>query len=312
MGYLCGSNLTIETMKHLFTTIACSLLLATGTSAQSPYIALQGASESAQGLTVSQPRTILAVDLEVECDRILAGPYARYAQKFLGLRAPLTDKTVWTVKNARTSLIDAETALFAGALKSPEKHTYIYAEADDEFPRVLIDKTSVQVPTLEDAARDAVNTIYSLRRHRMELITAEAGENVFGEGLKSALAEIDRLEQSYLELFLGKRTITISSHRYVIYPQTDKQQYVVCRFSAAAGVLPDNDLSGDMVMLQIEPAEPQTAGIAAGEREPSVVSCRVAAPSKCKVICNSLQFESVELPIFEFGRTVPVALPRRK
>ena len=312
MGYLCGSNLTIETMKHLFTTIACSLLLETGASAQSPYIALQGASESAQGLTVSQPRTILAVDLEVECDRILAGPYARYAQKFLGLRAPLTDKTVWTVKNARTSLIDAETALFAGALKSPEKHTYIYAEADDEFPRVLIDKTSVQVPTLEDAARDAVNTIYSLRRHRMELITAEAGENVFGEGLKSALAEIDRLEQSYLELFLGKRTITTSSHRYVIYPQTGKQQYVVCRFSAAAGVLPDNDLSGDMVMLQIEPAEPQTAGIAAGEREPSVVSCRVAAPSKCKVICNSLQFESVELPIFEFGRTVPVALPRRK
>ena len=46
MGYLCGSNLTIETMKHLFTTIACSLLLETGASAQSPYIALHGATES--------------------------------------------------------------------------------------------------------------------------------------------------------------------------------------------------------------------------------------------------------------------------
>ncbi len=305
-------NLTIETMKHLFATIACSLFLTTGASAQSPYIALQGASESAQGLTVSQPRTILAVDLEVECDRILAGPYARYAQKYLGLRAPLTDKTVWTIKNARTSLADTETALFAGALKSPEKHTYIYTEADDEFPRVLIDKTGVQVSTLEEAARDAVNTIYALRRHRMELITGEAGENVFGEGLKSALAEIDRLEQSYLELFLGKRSITTSSHRYVIYPQTDKLQYVVCRFSTATGLLPDNDLSGDMVLLQINPTEPQTTGIAASEREPSVVSCRVAAPSECKVICNNDQFKSVTLPIFEFGRTVYVALPRRK
>ncbi len=201
---------------------------------------------------------------------------------------------------------------FAGALKAPEKQIYKYTEAEDEFPRVLIDKTGIKVSTLEEAASEAVNTIYSLRRHRMELITGDAGENVFGEGLKAALDEIDRLEQSYLELFLGKRIVTTSSHRYVVYPQTDKQQYVVCRFSAADGLLPDNDLSGDMVLLQINPTEPQTTNIAASEREPSVVSCRVAAPSECRVICNGRQFESVTLPIFEFGRTVYVALPRRK
>lgn len=299
-------------MKRFFITITCALAAMLGASAQNPYISLQGASESAQGLTVSQPRTILAVDVEVECDRILAGPYARYAQKYLGLRAPLTDKAVWSVKDARTSLADTETALFAGPLKEPEKHTYVYTEADDEFPRVLIDKTGIQVSTLEDAARDAVNTIYSLRRHRMELITGDAGENVFGEGLKSALAEIDRLEQSYLELFLGKRTITTSTHRYIIYPQAEKLQYVVCRFSASAGLLSASDLSGDMVLLQTHPIEPQTTGIAASEREPSVASCRVAAPTECRIICNGHEFESVMLPIFEFGRTVYVALPRRK
>ncbi len=32
-------------------------------------------------------------------------------KKYLGLRAPLTDKTVWTLKDARTSLADTETAL---------------------------------------------------------------------------------------------------------------------------------------------------------------------------------------------------------
>ena len=66
------------------------------------------------------------------------------------------------------------------------------------------------------------------------------------------------------------------------------------------------------MLLQINPTEPQTTNIAASEREPSVVSCRVAAPSECRVICNGRQFESVTLPIFEFGRTVYVALPRRK
>ena len=300
-------------MKRFFISLTVAAwFTAVGTSAQNPYISLQGATESDEGVTVSQPRTILAVDVEVECDRILAGPYARYAQKYLGLRAPLTDKTVWTVKNARTSLADTETALFAGALPQPEKHTYIYSDAADEFPRMLIDKTGTQVSTLEDAARQAVNTIYALRRHRMELITGEAGENVFGEGLKSALAEIDRLEQSYLELFLGKRTLSTSTHRYILYPQADKQQYVVCRFSASTGLLPASDLSGDMMMLQITPNAPQTAGIEAGKRDLAVVTCRVAAPSECRVICNGYQSESVTLPIYEFGRTILVALPRRK
>lgn len=284
-----------------------------GASAQNnPYISLQGAVETQYGLTVALPRTILAVDVEVECERTLAGPYARYAQKFLGLRAPLTDKTVWTVKDARTSLADTETALFAGTPAPAQKQTYDYSEADDEFPRVLVDKTGIGVSTLEDAAREAVNTIYSLRRHRLELITGEAGENVFGAGLQAALDEIDRMEQSYLELFLGKRTFAASSHRYIVYPQADKMKYVVCRFSPTAGLLPASDLTGEMILLEINPADPQTTGIAASEREPSVVSCRVAAPSECRIISGSREFETVTLPIFEFGRTVYVAVPRRK
>lgn len=54
-------------------------------------------------------------------------------------------------------------------------------------------------------AQDAANAIFSLRRHRIDLVTGEAGENVFGAGLKAALEEIDRLEQEYLSLFLGKQ-----------------------------------------------------------------------------------------------------------
>lgn len=299
-------------MKRLFTVMGCLLLATAGASAQNPYVALQGAVETAGGVSVSQPRTILVVDVDVECDRVLAGPYARYAQKYLGVRAPLTDKTVWSVKDARTALADNATAQLAGTLQAPQQHTYAYADAADEFPRMPIDKTGMQVPTLEDAARDAANTIYSLRRHRMELITGEAGENVFGEGLKAALDEIERLEQGYLELFLGKRTIATSTHRYFVYPQSDKMQYVVCRFSATDGLLPDSDLSGDMVLLKIDPLEPQTAGIAAAKADASTAACRVAAPSVCQVICNGQTFGNVTLPIFEFGRTIQVTMPRRK
>ena len=175
------------------------------------------------------------------------------------------------------------------------------------------DKLEMTTSSLEDAARAAAERIYSLRRHRLDLITGEAGENVFGQGLDAALKEIDRQEQSYLELFLGKHVTTTSTRRYVVYPQTDKKQYIVCRFSPAGGLLPENDLSGDIVLLQIEPSGAEAgAGLEAGPKETNVVRCRVADPSTCTVLSGGQEYARTVLPVFEFGRTINVALPRRK
>lgn len=280
--------------------------------AQSPYIAPQGALEQNGGIVLSQPRTTLAVDLTIERDVTLSGPYARYAQKFLGVRAPLTDKTSYAVTGASVSLLD-ETAYLRAQEPAPATQRVVsHAASDEEFTRIQPDKADMLTPTLEDAARDAANTIFSLRKHRMELITGEAGENVFGEGLNAALEEIARQEQSYLELFLGKRVLTTETRRFVVSPKQDKKQYILCRFSAAQGLLPDSDLTGDIVLLQIEPSGDTTTTIEASAKEPSVVVCRVADPSTCTVICAGREYARTVLPIFEFGRTINVALPRRK
>ena len=292
--------------------LALALAICGGAAAQNPYIALQGANETADGIVVSQPRTVLAVDVTVEKDVTLSGPYARYAQKVLGVRAPLTDKTGWAVTGAAVALLDAKACLDAPAPAELSRRVMTHAASDDEFARLQADKNDMTVLALEDAAREAANTIFSLRKHRLELITGEAGENVFGEGLKSALAEIERLEQSYLELFLGKRIVTTETRRYVVYPQADKKQYIVCRFSPAAGLLPESDLSGDMVLLQIEPSGNTSNALEASAKETNVVACRVADPSVCTVIAGGREYARAVLPLFEFGRTINVALPRRK
>lgn len=295
-----------------FRLLAFALLMAGGASAQNPYISLQGATETASGVQVSDPRTILAVDLMVEQDVVLSGPYARYAQKYLGVRAALTDKTTWSIKSAHVALLDSEKCLRAEPLNPSASRVQQYADSPSEFARLQPDKTDMTTPTLEDAARAAAERIYSLRRHRLELITGEAGENVFGAGLEAALSEIDRLEQSYLELFLGKQVVTTSSRRFVVYPQADKKQYIVCRFSPAAGLLPDSDLSGDIVLLQVEPSGASHSDIEAGPKEQNVVMCRVADPVTCTVLSNGTEYVRAVLPIFEFGRTIRVALPKRK
>ena len=292
--------------------LALALAVCGGAAAQNPYIALQGANETADGIVVSQPRTVLAVDVTVEKDVTLSGPYARYAQKFLGVRAPLTDKTGWAVTGAAVALLDAKACLDAPAPAEPSRRIMTYAAAEDEFARLQADKNDMTVLALEDAAREAANTIFSLRKHRLELITGEAGENVFGEGLKAALAEIERLEQSYLELFLGKQIVSTRTQRYLVYPSADRKQYVFCRFSPAAGLLPESDLSGDMVVLQIEPSGDTECPIEAGPKEQGTVKCRMADPSTCTVIASGREYARAVVPLFEFGRTVQVALPRRR
>lgn len=301
-------------MKFRFLAFACLLgaFCSGAASAQNPYIALVGVAETADGVVVSDPRSVLAVDLVVECDKALAGPYARYAQKYLGVRASLTDKVAWSVRSASVALLDEDACYLSECPDASGPQVVSHAVSDEEFARLQPDKVSTAVSSLEDAARSAANTIFSLRRHRLELITGEAGENVFGEGLRAALDEIARLEQSYLELFLGKRVVTTQSRRYVVYPQSDKKQYIVCRFSVVDGLLPESDLSGDMVLLRIEPSFAAPSFVEAGPKELNFVTCRVADLSTCTVICAGRECARSVLPLYEFGRTLKLALPRHK
>ena len=298
-------------MKYA-TSLIFALCLAAAGFAQNPYIAPAGASEQAGGIAVSDPRTMLAVDLTVECDATVCGPYARYAQKYLGVRAPLTDKRSYAVKSAAIALIDPAEHLRARQPEAPTVRVVAHAAADEEFARIQPDKTDMLTPSLEDAARNAANTIFSLRRHRLELITGEAGEHVFGEGLAAAMNEIARLEQSYLELFLGKRTVSTETRRFTVMPQVEKKQYILCRFNESQGLLPDNDLAGDIVLLQIEPSGDTASAVEASAKETLTMNCRVADPATCTVICGGREYGRTVLPVFEFGRTIKVALPRRK
>lgn len=189
------------------------------------------------------------------------------------------------------------------------------SHADDEeaFTRVRADRRQSLMPSDEQAAAAAAATIFSLRKHRLELITGEAGENVFGAGLQAALDEIARQEQAHLELFLGKHVVSTSTRRYYVRPEADKRQYVVCRFNAERGLLPAADLTGNLVVLQIDPAEETPSSIPeASAKELNVGRCRVANDATCTLSVAGESCAEAVLPIFEFGRTITYALPRRR
>ena len=176
-------------------------------AAQNQDMARLGTYMSNGEFVVGTAETVLAADITVRCEKIVCGPYARYAQKFLGLRAPLTDKTVYTVADAAIALMPGERYVTAGELPASTCRVESYEAQGADFARLQTDRLDMTETDLQTAARNAAAAIFSLRKHRLDLISGEAGENVFGAGLPVALERLDRLEQEYLELFLGRRVV---------------------------------------------------------------------------------------------------------
>ncbi len=279
--------------------------------AQNPYIMAEGLVEKDGSHVISIPSTTLVVDVSVESETIISGPYARYAQKFLGVRAPLADKVNYEVKSATIVLMSSEQLAIGeveGTIKSIKEHV----RPQDGFATLFPDRVRMSNLLPEQAAQEAANTIFMLRRSRLDLITGTIGENVYGGGLESALAEIAAIEQEYLELFLGKVITKSETKRFVTVMDSNKKQYLLCRFSPTAGFLPSMDLSGDMIFLQIVPTGAMPTVAEAGEKDSNFMTFRVAAPSVCSVVYAGRELVQVQLPIFEFGRTVKVAVSKKK
>ena len=258
---------------------------------------------------VGTAETVLAVDITVSCEKVVSGPYARYAQRYLGLRAALSDKTVYTITDASVALMPGERYPVAGPIAPATARIESYAAHDAEFARLPIDRFYMDEQDLQSAAANAAAMIFSIRKHRLDLIDGEAGENVFGAGLPAALDRLDRMEQELLEMFIGRRMVTTETQRFRVVPAEGKYQQIICRFSPDAGLLPTDDLTGDLVLVQYEPQNPalDEPGVKAGS---NTASYRIASMTRCSVIAAGQERDAEVLPVFQFGQTV--ALPQAK
>ena len=293
-------------MKRIISLMSLAVLACGAATAQNtPYKAVVGTYIDASGaLAVSDPSTSVAVDLIVEKEQTVVGPYARYAQKFLNMRGSLVDKTLYSLKGVKLAVTGSED-VSADAVPAAEVTETSYMGSASEFAKVLPDRMSATAVSEEEAAANAAQAIFSIRKHRMDLITGEAGENVFGAGLKDALAALDAAEQEYLELFFGKRVVTTSVERVVVPMVEGVQSYAVARISSSAGVVAADAKDGDAVTLEVAPSGRARLSsiVEADPKSKTAVKVRVADPSTCTVKVGDKVLTSAVLPLFEMGRT---------
>lgn len=249
------------------------------------------------------PSTTLAVDITVKRVETVTGPYARYAQRYFGVIAPLADKCTYTIEAVRIGTPE-DCGATTGCLTTTAE------AAPAEFPRVLPDKMSSATVTTEEAAAQAARRIFELRKRRIELVTGEYAETVYGAGLSAALERMDAMEAELLELFFGKRSVTVTTRRVLVVPAADAAATVVCRFRDTAGILSADDLSGEPVMLECRPQ-----GLAArllapeGRRGKSSndAAWMVQDLVSCRVTYGREELADATIPMYQFGVATTIA-----
>ncbi|MCC8018984.1 MAG: DUF4831 family protein [Rikenellaceae bacterium] len=247
------------------------------------------------------PLTAVKVAVTVEKETVLPGPYARYAQKFLGAMAPLSPRVTYDITGASLQITEFS---FDGAVAAPGSDVTVLPNvyAPTDFVKFAIDRTSLAEKSAEAMAQDAANTIYTLRRRRFDLISGEAGEHVYGAGMKAALDELARMEEEYVSLFMGKSYTETSTEVIEVVPEAGKTNYTVCRFSPEEGLLPDSDLGAAPVVLTLAPEQTVAAVPRSDKKTGSLV--RIARWTDCRVMDGTRQLAARRLPIFQFGETV--------
>jgi hypothetical protein len=170
----------------------------------------------------------------------------------------------------------------------------------------MVDRLAADELTQEEAAKQAAERIFELRAARQDIILGEYGDGVYGAGLEAAFREIERLESEYLKLFYGTRTVTTTTHRYIMPVSADMPNQVIARFNSEDGLLAKDNVSGDIVMVSITPSEMNyPASNAKG-----TVAYRYANNANVVVSFAQDVLARRVLPIFEFGETVYFVMPK--
>ena len=181
-------------------------------------------------------------------EKYFVGPYAKYAQKYLGVEARQTATTstrIETVKFSASKLDEGAEYVFNFGAHIPEK---------PDFSSVPLLKSAVGQKNIETAASAAAEQLMNIRQKRYQILTGDTDMSLSGESLKLTLEEFSRQENELLKLFLGYGVTKPVEGEFVVTPVKDSESgiYVAFRISED-GLLPANHLEGRMVTLEVVP-----------------------------------------------------------
>lgn len=234
------------------------------------------AKNSAPQLTYSLPKTALAIDVEMERVAVTAGPYYRYAERYLNVKNAATeDGVTWRVKgirlrtvgvadenltftaNSARSIAKTKEGVIAGwnvvaepKEEAQEKNEFIPISGEPADPRAY-SEDQLSANSVSQMAQTAAKEIYRIRDSRVSLATGDILHvPADGESVRQMFAQMDSAEARLMSLFVGNETKTKVTKTYLYVPgKKDVKNDLMFRLSPESGMVSKEDLSGVPVYI---------------------------------------------------------------
>lgn len=239
------------------------------------------------GLTYSLPVTHLSITVKAVMTDKKAGPYYKYAQKYLGTTDVVTaDSKTW-------ELADVEVHPYG---RADDSQRYVMEFKSGKAPFIMKTEDGVLLsintenvveqsvtPTLKASkpsilgnnsyisslpgdllvsgsvakrAEIAAQQIYKIRQSRSDYATGEAEQMPDGNALKLIMQQLDEQEAALTALFVGTVETREAVKTFDYQPGSDNvKNEVLCRISDYDGIVDKADLSGAPVYVSTEVLE---------------------------------------------------------
>lgn len=322
-------------MKNLL--LIASLLCSIPLMAQTKVVKKTATKSNNFGITYSLPKTSLVVNVEVTQVTCEAGPYYKYAEKYLGVKDAVTENKVY-YELGKVNLINkgipdpdntyivefkAGTVAPYACLTEDGLLCSINAEYTPENrPEDTIDPAQVSSSGLTNAsvfseellmagstareAEVAARQIYRIRESRLNILTGEA-DNIppDGEAMKLVIQQLEEQEKALTSLFTGNLVKETTYYDIDIIPYDNMEREVLFRFSNLLGILPADDLGGIPVYLNLK-ATDRAAILDPKETEKKERSLKgvvynIPGKASVEILMNKNILYKGEVQIVQFG-----------
>ena len=312
-------------------------------------------------LTYSLPMTTITLEVEAVQEKFYAGPYAKYAEKYLGIKPRQKDETLFQLTEVKmTPYVEADQSrrysvnvpagrientflkLAAGGfisfadanfgdesiwrfttksegnfsskgvtsnLSTESTTLYRNQKKESAYNKVSVQQNMVVEKSPEKRAAETAEMILKIRQQRFQIVTGDTDATYSGEAMGAAIAELTRLEEEYMTLFVGYSEYQTQVMKFEIVPEAEResQMYIAFRLSDAVGLANPDNLSGRPVVMEIVPqefAEPEVAAVTVDEKKKPQVEAYYRIPSICTVrlIDSGNVLMQTRLPIYQLGR----------
>lgn len=283
------------------------------------------AQSNADAISYALPQTVIKVKYTVRQTIFHAGPFAAYAEEYLGIDARMYDSTVESLESIRLS----------SRIEACQDKRYNVFVADNNLPAQLVSTPQGLVSSIKAvsgsgsldweaggtssaqrleaaaaaqgvfASADITNAealaarIKDLREQRYKILTGDTDATYSGEAMKATIDELLRMERECLLLFTGYEQVVTRSFELEFVPDAaQSQKFEFVRIGGSPMFI---ELQADAVVMP----EHQERTIKDKDIQVQYIVGRV--PANCTVsVCENSGFElaSTRIPVYQAGAEV--------